>query len=243
MLAGRREPFRFKLVETSVEDRVATLTINRPDKLNALNEEVVAQLEAAFEEQSRSAAVDGIVITGRGKAFVAGADVPWFVNRLDAKRTSDIVTFTRRGHELLRKFAKSPKVVIAKVDGLSLGGGSELALACDWIVGTKRASFGFPETGIGIYPGLGGTQRLARRIGVPLAKAFIFTGNTIGADAAKALGVIDVVATHEGLKAAILELVRKGKPPERRAFHRVPRASKASPVSSPPGRPSRRSSP
>jgi enoyl-CoA hydratase/3-hydroxyacyl-CoA dehydrogenase len=221
-LAARREPFRFRLVDTSVEGRIATLTINRPDKLNALNEEVVAQLEAAFDAQAASPAVDGIVITGKGKAFVAGADVSWFVDRLDAKRLEDIVAFTRRGHGLLRKLAKSPKVVVAKVDGLSLGGGSELALACDWIVATKRASFGFPETGIGIYPGLGGTQRLTRRIGVPLAKAFIFTGNMISVDAAKALGIVDWLATHEEVKAAIAELVRKGKPAERRAPAAVP---------------------
>jgi enoyl-CoA hydratase / 3-hydroxyacyl-CoA dehydrogenase len=222
-LAGRREPFRFKLVETAVEDRIATLTINRPDKLNALNEEVVAQLAAAFDAQAASPAVDGIVITGKGKAFVAGADVPWFVNRLDAKRFDDIATFTRRGHELLRKFSKTPKVVIAKVDGLSLGGGSELALACDAIVATKRASFGFPETGIGIYPGLGGTQRLARRIGVPLAKAFIFTGNMIQAEAARALGIVDRLVTHDEVKAAIADVVRKGKPAERRPPSTPPR--------------------
>lgn len=216
VLARRREPFRFELVEISVEGRVATLTINRPDKLNALNEEVVAQLEAAFDEQARSTAVDGIVITGKGKAFVAGADVSWFVDRIEKKRVGDVVAFTRRGHELLRRFAKTPKVVVARVDGLSLGGGSELALACDWIVGTRRASFGFPETGIGIYPGLGGTQRLARRVGVPLAKAFIFTGNGIAADAAKTLGIVDRLAAHDDVKAAILDLVRKGKPGDRR---------------------------
>jgi enoyl-CoA hydratase/3-hydroxyacyl-CoA dehydrogenase len=221
-LAQRGEPFRFKLVETAVEGRVATITINRPDKLNALNEEVVAQLEAAFDEQARSTAVDGIVITGKGKAFVAGADVSWFVDRIEKKRIGDVAAFTRRGHELLRKFAKTPKVVIAKVDGLSLGGGSELALAADWIVGTRRASFGFPETGIGIYPGLGGTQRLSRRIGVPLAKALIFTGNFIGADAAKTLGIVDRLATHEEVKAAIADLVKKGKPGERRPPQAAP---------------------
>jgi enoyl-CoA hydratase/3-hydroxyacyl-CoA dehydrogenase len=146
------------------------------------------------------------------------------VNRLDAKRTEDILAFTRRGHELLRRFATTPKVVIAKVDGLSLGGGSELALACDWIVATKRASFGFPETGIGIYPGLGGTQRLPRRIGVALAKAFIFTGNTISADAASEIGMLDRAATRDGMKAAILELVGRGKPGERRAPASPPKA-------------------
>jgi enoyl-CoA hydratase/3-hydroxyacyl-CoA dehydrogenase len=132
------------------------------------------------------------------------------------------VAFTRRGHEVLKKLAAMKKVVVAKVDGLSLGGGSELALACDYIVASKRASFGFPETGIGIYPGLGGTQRLTRRVGVPLAKAFIFTGNIMSADTAAALGVADRIATHEDMKRVIAELVRKGKPPERRVPQTVP---------------------
>jgi enoyl-CoA hydratase / 3-hydroxyacyl-CoA dehydrogenase len=215
LLASRRDPFAFKLVETTVTDRIATITINRPDKLNALNEEVIAQLEAAFDAQSASPGVDGIVITGKGKAFVAGADVSWFVNRLEAKKIDDIVAFTRRGQMLFRRFAASKKVVVARVDGLSLGGGSELALACDAIVGTGRAAFGFPECGIGIYPGLGGTQRLSRRIGVPLAKAFIFSGNGINADAARALGVIDEIATYETMKAAIAEVVKRGKPSAR----------------------------
>jgi enoyl-CoA hydratase/3-hydroxyacyl-CoA dehydrogenase len=221
-LAGRHEPFRFKLVESSVEGRILTLTINRPDKLNALNEDVVAQLDEQFEAQVRSPAIDGIVITGKGKAFVAGADIGWFVAKLDAKRIEDIVAFTKRGHEFLQKLAAAPKVVIAKVDGLSLGGGSELALACDWVLGTRRASFGFPECGIGIYPGLGGTQRLPRRIGVPLSKAFIFTGNVMNAEAAKAMGVLDRIAAHDEMKAAVAELVHKGKPPPREVPPDVP---------------------
>jgi enoyl-CoA hydratase/3-hydroxyacyl-CoA dehydrogenase len=222
-LAGRRDPFRFQLVEAAVEGRIGTITINRPDKLNALNEDVVAQLEERFDALAASPAVDAIVIAGKGKAFVAGADIGWFVARLDARRIDDVVAFTRRGHELLRKFARTPKVVIAKVDGLSLGGGSELALACDWVVGTRRASFGFPECGIGIYPGLGGTQRLPRRIGVALAKAFIFTGYSIGADAARALGVVDRLAAHGEVRAAIEELVRAGKRPDRQAAGPPPR--------------------
>ncbi len=219
---GRTTPFQFKLVDVATADRITTITINRPDKLNALNEEVVAQLESAFEQAAASKDSDGIVITGKGKAFVAGADIGWFVHKIEEKRIPDIATFTRRGQELLKRFAKQPKVVIAKLDGLSLGGGSELALACDYIVATKKASFGFPETGIGIYPGLGGTQRLPRRIGANLAKAFIFTGNIIGVDAAAKLGIVDRLVTHEGAAASIRELVNRGKPAPRKNPTTVP---------------------
>jgi enoyl-CoA hydratase / 3-hydroxyacyl-CoA dehydrogenase len=222
ILAGRSAPFTFKLVETTIEGGVATLTINRPDALNALNEEVMKQLDAAFDAAAARADVATIVIAGKGKAFIAGADIRYFVKRIESKKIDEIVAFTRRGHETLLKFAAARQVVIALVDGLSLGGGSELALACDYVVATPKASFGFPETGIGIYPGLGGTQRLTRRVGVALSKAFIYTGNGIGADVAAKIGVVDKLVSHEGVAAAIKELSAKGKPKERKAPAAVP---------------------
>ena len=214
-LAGRTKPFAFALVTTTVADRIATLTINRPDKLNALNEEVVAQLDAAFRSASADPAVDGIVITGKGKAFIAGADIAYFVERIKSNRIGEIVTFTRNGHATLRAFETCRKPVIARLDGLSLGGGSELALACDYLVATRKASFGFPETSIGIYPGLGGTQRLSRRVGVALAKAMIFTGNTVNADQAAKMGLVDAVVGHDDMHSTIAALVKKGKPSPR----------------------------
>jgi enoyl-CoA hydratase/3-hydroxyacyl-CoA dehydrogenase len=222
ILAGRTAPFTFKLVETTVEDRVATLTINRPDALNALNEEVMKQLDAAFDAAAARADVDGIVIAGSGKAFIAGADIRYFVKRIESKKIDEIVAFTRKGHETLLKFGKARQPVIALVDGLSLGGGSELALACDYIVATKKGSFGFPETGIGIYPGLGGTQRLSRRVGVPLAKAYVYTGNGIDAATGAKIGLVDRLVGHEEIAAAVKDLVKRGKAPERKADARVP---------------------
>ena len=130
-LAARRDPFRFELVETSVDDRVATLTINRPDALNALNEDVVAQLEAAFESSRASPASRRDRDHRDGQGVRRGRRRPVVRESPRRQATSDIVAFTARGQAAASQVATSPKVVIAKLDGLSLGGGSELALACD----------------------------------------------------------------------------------------------------------------
>ncbi|RME71414.1 MAG: enoyl-CoA hydratase/isomerase family protein, partial [Planctomycetota bacterium] len=120
--------------------------------------------------------------------------------------------FTARGHALLRAIREAAVPVIAVLDGLSLGGGSELALACDAIVATGRGSLGFPETGIGIYPGLGGTQNLPRRVGTGLARYLIYTGAVLGAEQAAELGLVDRLVALEELDEAIAEIARAGKP-------------------------------
>lgn len=207
--AGKK--FEFKLVDVQKDGDIATLAINRPDAMNAINEDVVAQLTARFAEVDRDPTIKGIVIAGKGKAFIAGADIRYFVKNIEAKNFDAIQKFTERGQDLLNAFAKSKKPVIARLDGLSLGGGSELALACDWIVATDKGSMGFPETGIGIYPGLGGTQRLSRRIGVPLARWLVLTGAPIDAKAGAEIGLVDSITTHEGMPEAIKTLVARGK--------------------------------
>jgi enoyl-CoA hydratase/3-hydroxyacyl-CoA dehydrogenase len=174
--SAERRPFEFRLVTSQVEDGIATLTINRPDAMNALNEDVVRQLHEAFRSAVSNPAVRGIVLAGSGKAFVAGADIRFFVRNIEEKNLQRIVAFTKAGHALLDDIDRSPKPVVARIDGLALGGGVELALACDTLIATPKASFAFPETGIGIFPGLGGTQRLTRRVGVGLAKWLVFTG-------------------------------------------------------------------
>ena len=153
------KPFEFNFVDVAVKDGIATLTLNRPEAMNALNEQLVAQLGSRFAEAEGRSDVKAIVIQGAGKAFVAGADIRYFVNKIKAERISDIVDFTRKGHEVFLKIENSSKLTIALLDGLSLGGGSELALACQAIVATSAGSMAFPETGIGIYPGLGGMLR------------------------------------------------------------------------------------
>jgi enoyl-CoA hydratase/3-hydroxyacyl-CoA dehydrogenase len=206
------KPFDLKKVRHEKDGDLSVLTLDRPDALNALDESVVAELALRFDEAEADPTTKGIVIRGRGKAFVAGADVKWFVRQLDAKAVDRIVEFTRKGQELLSRFARSKKVVVAAVEGLSLGGGSELALACDRIVATARGTLGFPETGIGIYPGLGGTQRLPRRVGRGLARYLVFTGKTLSAEEAVSAGAFDELVAPEDVLAAARRAVLAGKP-------------------------------
>ena len=209
-------PFKFTLVRSDVANGVATLTINRPDALNALNEEVVSQFEEAFANAASDPTVKGIAIAGSGKAFVAGADIRFFVRNIEAKNLDRILAFTERGQALLRAIETCPKPVVARIHGLALGGGVELALACHAIVATPKASLAFPETGIGIYPGLGGTQRTTRRIGTGLTKWLVFTGQTIGAEEALAIGLIDRVVPYENLDAAVEEMIARKPGTDRR---------------------------
>jgi enoyl-CoA hydratase/carnithine racemase len=146
--------------------------------------------------------VKGIVIEGKGKAFVAGADTKFFVQQIEAKDVARIVKFAADGQKTFRAIDQSQKPVVCKLHGLSLGGGSELALACDWIIASPKGSLGFPETGLGIYPGLGGTQRSARKVGVPLARWLVLTGESVDAKTGKAMGLVDEVVSAEELDAA-----------------------------------------
>ncbi|MCP3978757.1 MAG: 3-hydroxyacyl-CoA dehydrogenase/enoyl-CoA hydratase family protein [bacterium] len=196
-------PFHFRLVKTDVRDGVATLTINRPDAMNALNESVVEQLHQQLRAAATDPAVTAIVVAGAGKAFIAGADIRFFVRNIDAGDLDRIVEFTKAGHALLEEISGCAKPVVARMHGLALGGGMELALACHRIVASTKASMAFPETGIGIYPGLGGTQRTPRRVGPGLAKWLIFTGQMIGGREAARIGLVDAVATPDALDAAV----------------------------------------
>jgi enoyl-CoA hydratase / 3-hydroxyacyl-CoA dehydrogenase len=189
---------------------ITTITIDRPDAMNALNEAVVAQLSEAFQRAAADPATSGIVIAGAGRSFVAGADIRFFIRSIESGDLDRIVQFTKQGQALLLEIQNCPKPVVARVHGLALGGGVELALACDYIVAAPGASFGFPETGIGIYPGLGGTQRTTRRIGPGLAKWLVLTGSIIPAEEAAAIGLIDRVVPYEDLDAATAALIESG---------------------------------
>lgn len=209
-------PFSFEVVKSEIHDGIATLTVNRPDAMNALNETVVAQLREKLDEAVADPAVRGIVIAGAGKAFIAGADIRFFVRNIDAGDLDRIFDFTKTGHELLAAIEKSPKPVVARLHGLALGGGVELALACHRLVASTKAAFAFPETGIGIYPGLGGTQRTSRRVGRGLARWLVFTGQTIGAEEAAAIGFVDRAVPPEELDAAVLAAIEEGTRRERK---------------------------
>jgi enoyl-CoA hydratase/3-hydroxyacyl-CoA dehydrogenase len=210
--AANDAPFRFEFVRSETADGVAHLTINRPDAMNALNETVVEQLHRAFREAAADPEVRGIVIGGAGKAFIAGADIRLFVRGIESGDLDGIVEFTRNGHALLDDIDRCEKPVVARLHGLALGGGLELALACGAIIAGPRAQLAFPETGIGIYPGLGGTQRLPRRIGKGLAKWLIYSGQMLTANEARAIGLVDSVVPHESLDTAIGEAIERHAP-------------------------------
>jgi enoyl-CoA hydratase/3-hydroxyacyl-CoA dehydrogenase len=220
--AGRtNSPFALSLVRSDFHDTIATITIDRPDTMNALNEDVVGQLRAAFRKASGDPAASGSVIAGAGRSFVAGADIRFFIRNIERGDLERIVRFTEDCQDLLNEIQNCAKPVVARVHGLALGGGVEIALACDYIVATPGATLGFPETGIGIYPGLGGTQRTMRRLGAGLAKWLVLTGHLVSAEEALAIGLIDRVVPHESIDAATAELVGAGVVKARRP-HPVP---------------------
>ncbi len=200
-------PFRFRVVNLDIKEDTAWITINRPDAMNALNEEVMTQLAESFDIAEKHSDVKAIVFQGAGKAFVAGADIQFFVENIHADRIDHIEAFTRKGHELLLKIENSAKKTIALLDGLSLGGGSEMSLACQYILATKNGSMGFPETGIGIIPGLGGMIRIQRIIGTELAKYFIFTGAPIPANDALDLGIFYSVVEPDQVESAVQQII------------------------------------
>jgi enoyl-CoA hydratase/3-hydroxyacyl-CoA dehydrogenase len=219
--ASAGKPFVFTLVRRTDADGIATLTIDRPDALNAINDAVMAQLGAAFRAAAADPGVNGIVLAGSGKAFVAGADIRFFVKNIEGKTIRNIYEFTRAGQDLLLEIQRCRKPVVARVHGLALGGGVEMALACHYIVATPKATFAFPETGIGIYPGLGGTQRTTARVGRGLAKWMVLSGDTVTAEQALAIGLVDRVVPYEQLDAAVRECVAQG-PVLERTPHAVP---------------------
>ncbi|MDD2735265.1 MAG: enoyl-CoA hydratase-related protein [Desulfuromonadaceae bacterium] len=202
--------FKNLLIET--HEGIATLTINRPQVLNALNSEVVQELECALYELDLDASVKAVVMTGAGeKAFVAGADIKE-MSELSAFEAHD---FARKGQRLMLLMRKMRKPVIAAVNGFALGGGLELALACDFIYASEKAKFGFPEVGLGVIPGFGGTQNLPRLVGPNRANELIFSGRIITAAKALEWGIVNEVFAPEDLLPKALGTAREitGKSP------------------------------
>jgi enoyl-CoA hydratase/3-hydroxyacyl-CoA dehydrogenase len=207
----KREPWDIRYVKYSRIGDIGHITISRPDALNALNQTVVKQLDEAFLEAESDPGTKAIVLGGAGKAFVAGADIGFFLKCIKNDRLNDNYTFTKYGQDVLMRIDESKKLVIAKVGGIALGGGLELALSTDVIVATPKARMGFPETGIGIYPGLGGTQRTSRFIGKELAKYLMFTGRLVSAEEALSIGLVDYVFAPEEIEEKMIALINEGK--------------------------------
>jgi enoyl-CoA hydratase/3-hydroxyacyl-CoA dehydrogenase len=205
-------PWMFEFVDAEIKNGIATVNINRPEAMNALNGTVVEQLGALVDNLNEDTTIHTIVLEGAGKAFVAGADVKFFVDRLDENAFPKIYEFTAEGHNVLAKIENSPKTTVALTTGLALGGGLELALSCDYRVGTRRTQFRFPETSIGIYPGLGGTQRTTRICGVNAARWAILAGNWIGPKQAEDLGLITHLVDPADVEKTIEDISNQGKP-------------------------------
>ncbi len=196
----------FKLLLLETKDGIATLTVNRPESLNALNSSVLAELECALTQLELDAAVKAVIITGAGeKAFVAGADI----KEMAEMSSFAAHAFMRTGQRVMLSIEKMKKPVIAAVNGFALGGGLELALACDFIYASEKAKLGLPEVGLGIMPGFGGTQNLSRLIGPNKAKELIFSGKMITAQKALAWGIVNEVFAPEALMEKTMETARE----------------------------------
>ncbi len=179
-----------------VAEGLATVTVNRPKQLNALDRLTLEELAAAFAAAGADPAVHALILTGAGeKAFVAGADIA-AMSRMSA---AEAQAFARLGSGTVSALEALPKPTIAAVNGFALGGGCELAMGCDLVYASEKARFGQPEVNLGLVPGFGGTQRLARRVGPLLAKEIIFTGEVYDAAAAKAMGLAIEVLPPERL--------------------------------------------
>jgi len=187
------------------EGRVAVLTIHRPDKLNALSQQVRDEMLEVLERLETDDEVGVLVITGAGeKSFVAGADIGEFAGRSPFDQRHAM-----RSPRVFDVMASYPKPVIAMINGFCLGGGCELAMSCDLRVASEKARFGQPEINLGLIPGGGGTQRLPRLVGTGQAMRLILTGDIIPADEAHAIGLVDLLVPHDELRAKTLELAAK----------------------------------
>jgi enoyl-CoA hydratase len=190
-----------------VEDGIAVLTMNRPKALNALNSRTLAELDQVLQAEARDPAVRALVVTGAGeKAFVAGADIA----EMSAMSPVQARTFAELGQRAFARLEALPIPTIAAVNGFALGGGGELALACDLVYASERARFGQPEVNLGLLPSWGGTQRLARRVGAMRALEIVLTGEMVDAARAKEMGLClevlapDALLPHAKAKAKVI---------------------------------------
>lgn len=192
----------YQTLLASLENSIYTITINRPDKLNALNKDVFTDLNTALDEIESNPEIKSVIITGSGsKAFVAGADISEF-NSLNKEQAKALA---KRGQDIFARIENSSKPIVAAVNGFALGGGCELAMSCHFRVASENAKFGQPEVNLGLIPGYGGTQRLVQLIGKGKAMELLMSAHMIDAKEAKELGLVNYVTTTDTL----LEHTRK----------------------------------
>ncbi len=195
----------YKNIIVEKKDGIETITINRPNVLNALNIETIGELSKAVDELEEDKKMKVAVLTGKGKAFIAGADIKQMkdMSPLEAKEFAEI------GHSLLMKIENSRLPFIAAVNGYALGGGCEVMMACDIVIASASAKIGQPEINLGIHPGFGGTQRLPRLVGKAKAKELLLTGDTIGAEEALRIGLVNKVVDNDKLAEETEKLAQK----------------------------------
>jgi enoyl-CoA hydratase/3-hydroxyacyl-CoA dehydrogenase len=203
--AATGQPWTLRDVKLEVKDSIATITMNRPEAMNALNEKVMRELKEAIAQVRDDATVRAVILTGEGPAFVAGADI----RAMMTKNLVEIREFTGFGHGVLKDIEQLEKPVIAAINGFALGGGLELALACDIRLASTEVRLGFPEVGLGIFPGQGGTQRTTRLIGKARACELIFTGDPIGAEEAARIGLVNRSLPPQQLMAEARRLAER----------------------------------
>src|SRR5689334_9960504 len=189
----------------SVQDRIATVTVNRPDRLNALNAATIGELGEAIDEAQQRDDIAAVILTGAGRAFVAGADI----SELAGKSALEGRRLARRGQEIFRRFELSPKPTVAAVNGFALGGGCELAMACQIRIASDAAKFGQPEVKLGLIPGYGGTQRLPRLVGRGRALQLLLTGEMIDAQEAFRIGLVNRVVAPDQLLPAATAMIQQ----------------------------------
>lgn len=201
----------FQNITIEAKEGIGILTINRPKALNALNIETLNEMVRGIKNLEEDGSVKVIIITGAGdKAFIAGADIA----AMSQMGKSDAERFVHIGHDTMRTIEECEKPVVAMVNGYALGGGTEAALACDFVYASENAKFGLPEVSLGIFPGFGGTQRLPRYIGEQRAKELIFTGRVISAGEAYKWGIVNRVCPPDKLVGETMalagEIMKKG---------------------------------
>jgi enoyl-CoA hydratase len=196
----------YENILTSLNNGIFTVTINRPDKLNALNAKTIVEVGEAIKEVVANPEIKGAILTGSGqKAFIAGADISEFFDFSIAEGTA----LSAAGHAIFNSVENCPKPVIAAVNGFALGGGCELAMACHLRIAADNAKFGQPEVNLGLTPGYAGTQRLVQLVGKSKALELLMTADMINAEEAHRLGLVSYVTTQEGLIPKCLEILEK----------------------------------
>lgn len=195
----------YETITVEVDNRLCIIALNRPDKFNAISEQMLQELQMAFEELSASRDIDVGIITGNGKAFMAGADIPEILGRSAEENKA----YNKRIIKAFALLEGMDKPVIAAINGHAMGGGLEMALACTFRIATDNSKLGLPEVGLGMIPGTGGPARLAKAIGKQQAMRLILTGEIIGAEEALSLGLVLKVVPQEKLLDEAKDLARK----------------------------------